>query len=421
MSTEKPNNKRLRVKPQNPFQRLTVRQYGREAAFKLESGFFDGLFDRLQEVRREENERFKKFRVFGSIFTDHFPPETVPDRTLLEKLVEAAFWTSLQREEGRPLKFTVNYGAASGASDEVKFREAKPYSVTALTKLASAVSNQIFGIAVYPDESSELQIWGLNILSALQIKVIDPGKLIVKFFVSNVAAISGDQSLLLRAPVLPFTASLFWRKFAPDADAEYSPWSDPRVRVISAILKTMRGFGHGGTLVVLPEKSGLDAINKLESYDCAEPSQTLSEVLNGVNEAKDSKTTDSSALESYQDFLAQAVAALTCVDGATLLTYDLKILGFGCMFNWSPANSPGIMVQVQDPLDHEDYMKTIALDRLGHSRHQSAAQFINEHRDAIAFVASQDGNVTAFVWEEWGDEKQYSSLVAYTRLELTMF
>jgi hypothetical protein len=125
--------------------------------------------------------------------------------------------------------------------------------------------------------------------------VIDPGKLIVKFFVSNVAAISGDQSLLLREPVLPFTASLFWRKFAHDADPQYSPWSDPRVRVISTILKTMRGFGHGGTLVVLPEKSGVDAIKALEAYDSAEPSQVLSEVVNTLNEAKESESPHASA------------------------------------------------------------------------------------------------------------------------------
>jgi sensor domain DACNV-containing protein len=421
MNDEKQNNKRFRLKPFNLVPRPTTRQYGRGAAFKLESGFFDALFDRLQTVRREENERYRKLRLFGSIFTDRFSPETLPDRIHLEKLVEATFWTSLQREEGRPLKFAVNYGASSSSRSEVKFLETRPYDVTALTKLASAVSNQIFGIAVDADKSGELQIWGLNISSDLQIKVIDPGKLIVKFFLSNVAAISGDQSLLLRPPVLPFTASLFWRKFASEADTQYSPWSDTRVRVISAILKAMREFGHGGTLVLLPERSGVEVIKTLEAYDSAAPSETLSEVVNEINEAKDSQSTHVSALENYLDYLAEAAAALTCVDGATLLTYDLKILGFGCMFKWNPADSSGITLQVQDPLDHEDYMKTLPLDKLGHSRHQSAAQFINEHRDAIAFVASQDGNVTAFVWEEWGDEKRFSSLVAYTRLELTMF
>jgi hypothetical protein len=52
---------------------------------------------------------------------------------------------------------------------------------------------------------------------------------------------------------------------------------------------------------------------------------------------------------------------------------------------------------------------------------RSSAQFIVENHDAVAFVVSQDGDVTAFVWEEWGENKQYASLVAYTHLDLTMF
>jgi hypothetical protein len=52
---------------------------------------------------------------------------------------------------------------------------------------------------------------------------------------------------------------------------------------------------------------------------------------------------------------------------------------------------------------------------------RSSAQFILENHDAVAFVVSQDGDVTAFVWEKWGENKQYASLVEYTHLDLTMF
>jgi hypothetical protein len=36
-------------------------------------------------------------------------------------------------------------------------------------------------------------------------------------------------------------------------------------------------------------------------------------------------------------------------------------------------------------------------------RHQSAARFVRSNHHALAFVASQDGVVTAFVWEQWGE------------------
>jgi DNA integrity scanning protein DisA with diadenylate cyclase activity len=35
---------------------------------------------------------------------------------------------------------------------------------------------------------------------------------------------------------------------------------------------------------------------------------------------------------------------------------------------------------------------------LGGTRHLSAAQFVHDQRDALAFVASQDGRFTVFAW-----------------------
>jgi hypothetical protein len=37
---------------------------------------------------------------------------------------------------------------------------------------------------------------------------------------------------------------------------------------------------------------------------------------------------------------------------------------------------------------------------LGGTRHQSAAQFVQDQHDAVALVASQDGRFTVFVWSE---------------------
>jgi hypothetical protein len=40
----------------------------------------------------------------------------------------------------------------------------------------------------------------------------------------------------------------------------------------------------------------------------------------------------------------------------------------------------------------------VNVSELGGTRHLSAAQFANDQRDALALVASQDGNFTAFAW-----------------------
>jgi len=101
---------------------------------------------------------------------------------------------------------------------ELRFRETRHYEVTTLSKLGPAVGNQILGIAVSPYKTGDLEIWGLNASFGLQITVIDPGKLIVKFRLSNVASISGDQTVLLRHPDLPFVGSFFWNKLAPEGE-----------------------------------------------------------------------------------------------------------------------------------------------------------------------------------------------------------
>jgi hypothetical protein len=36
--------------------------------------------------------------------------------------------------------------------------------------------------------------------------------------------------------------------------------------------------------------------------------------------------------------------------------------------------------------------------QLGGTRHLSAAQFVQDQRDAVALVASQDGHFTVFAW-----------------------
>ena len=37
-------------------------------------------------------------------------------------------------------------------------------------------------------------------------------------------------------------------------------------------------------------------------------------------------------------------------------------------------------------------------EQLGGTRHLSAAQFVQDQRDAVALVASQDGRFTIFAW-----------------------
>jgi len=398
-----------------------VRPYDQATAFRLDSAFFAALRDRLEEVRKQENDRLRGLFTgwLQNAAREVFNTRTVPDLKQLQKLIEEAFWASLQREEGRLLKFAVYYSSPTDSAQDLKFSHSKSYDVGTLTKLAPAVSNQIFGIGVYPSEAGELRVWGLTAGSGLRIGVIDPGKLIVRFLFTAVAAVSGDKTLLMRHSTLPFVGSVFWDRLFGTND-DYSSWLNPKIRVIQIILSLMREFNHGGTLVIVPQGSQIDFDG---AYLCDGPSSALADTLKELDVLRvgtGPKPIEIRTLEDYKDNVARAVAALTCVDGATILTSALEVLGFGIKFKFDSEDSSQSSILLSDSVD-ESGVKQIQLNEIGGMRHQSAAQFVQLHHDAIAFVASQDGNVTAFAWEEWGNQKQYSSVVAYTRLELTMF
>jgi len=181
-------------------------------------------------------------------------------------------------------------------------------------------------------------------------------------------------------------------------------------------------------LVVVPDNDDLrNSLGGSIPYEAEDPSSALSDLIARVSDMHADGILQSEELgftESYLDTLAEALAALTSVDGAVLVTYDLKIIGFGAKLKVAPAGTgteqPSIVIY--DPLEHTESATARTLDECDWGmRHHSAARFVLANHEAMAFVASQDGTVTVFVWEEWGDSNQYSSLVAYTRLELTMF
>jgi len=229
----------------------------------------------------------------------------------------------------------INYGPSSAGTD-LKFRVPKPYTVRSLVKLGAAVGNQILGISVIPDASGQLSISGVGGYTPLTITVLDPGKLIIKFVAENVAAITGDNPLLIRSPHSTIF-SPFWKKFAPKDDTvEFSAWWDPRVKTLLTVLKTMQRYHHGGMLVVVPDNDGWrDSLGGSIPYEAEEPSSALSDIIARVNDIHAGGILQSEELgftESYLDTLAEALASLTSVDGAVVVTYDLKIVGFGAKF-----------------------------------------------------------------------------------------
>jgi hypothetical protein len=91
------------------------------------------------------------------------------------------------------------------------------------------------------------------------------------------------------------------------------------------------------------------------------------------------------------------IGGLTSVDGATIINDQYEVLAFGVKIRLPDGSSlvdkwvvtepiVGNLAVVVHPTEH------------GGTRHFSAAQFVNDQRNALALVASQDGRFTVFAW-----------------------
>jgi hypothetical protein len=355
-----------------------------------------------------------------------YPPDTLPTLPQLADLVQTAFWSSLQREEGRALRFMVAFMRPEATGESIiAFAEPLPYDVRSLTKLAPALGQPGMAALVAPFESGQLMIWGVvtHSYAALTVKVLDPGALIVKFVATNIAAVSGSEAVHIRDPLLT-RSSTIWGRFASGSEGEeYSSWNDPRVDAVLDAVKTMRSLGHGGALVIVPEGGGWERSVKMPIAYAGERLHTpFRNQVEAMNDLRDKNVNWAEKL-FWAEMLkheAGALAQFTSVDGATLITYDLDVIGFGVKLQPAPESMEPSRIYQIDPLDHEEWLTQVTLEKLGGTRHQSAARFVADQKDSVAFVVSQDGDVTAFAWEEAKDSGQ-TALYAYRRLELTLF
>jgi hypothetical protein len=92
-----------------------------------------------------------------------------------------------------------------------------------------------------------------------------------------------------------------------------------------------------------------------------------------------------------------ALAGLTAVDGATLMTDRFELLSFGAKIARPDRRSRVERVLLTEPIEG-GVASVVAPLELGGTRHISAAQFAQDQPDSVALVASQDGRFTVFEW-----------------------
>ena len=326
---------------------------------------------------------------------------TPPDCETIQAVIDACFWASLRREEGYVPKISLAFVSPEETEHPLIFERPLPLDPAVLTRVAPAVERPGIHLGVWRD-GAELAVWGTaralpNLCFVTEVTA--PGLLVIKHhsgensgkFV-NVAVLEGDQIKLIdeRASNLPDCPSLLSSLLGMDSPGS---WNDS-VNILVQLAVSMRGHGRGGLLLVVPRDSEAwrESIMPPMLYAVSPPFSELAHLSRSASQQ--------SSRRAWQDALQRAVAAiagLTAVDGAVLMTDQHDVLGFGAKIVRRKGRPPVEQVTVSEPVEGGT-AAFVHAEQLGGTRHLSAAQFVQDQHDAVALVASQDGRFTIFAW-----------------------
>lgn len=323
-----------------------------------------------------------------------------PTADAIEGIIDAAFWASLRREEGYEPKISLAFLRPDHSSSPLMFERPLPLGPASLAKLAPAVERPGIHLGVWHDQE-HLSVWGTTRsipMFCFVLEVIDPGLLVVKHRRSdsgkyvNVLVLQGDQIKIVdeRASSLPDCPPLLTSLLG---------FQTPGLRheglnVLVELAASMRAHHRGGSLLVVPAGSDAwrESIVRPIAYPVLPPFVELADLMHEGEQARDERR--------WQDAFDRAVAAvagLTAVDGATIITDQFALLAFGAKISRLHDRT-----RVQELVLTEPIIGTapavVHPGELGGTRHLSAAQFVHDQRDAVALVASQDGRFTIFAW-----------------------
>jgi hypothetical protein len=354
--------------------------------------------------------RYQAARIVSATIADHFAAHltaarergekhlaSAPEASVIETIIDSAFWASLRREEGHSPKISLALLPPEQTDQPLLFAKKMILTSDMLTKLSPGVERPGVHLGVW-FEGDEIYIWGTTLSIPYYCFVLDvsePGLLVIKHRrlhgfgkFSNVAVLVGDQVKIVDEN----SASL------PDSPALLASLlglpSDDSLNVLIYMAVSMRSHKRGGTVLVVPEHSDQwkDSIIHPAKYNI---SPTYPGIRNLMR--KDPTERNQASWRSAMRNELDSIAGLTAVDGATIISDQYELLAFGAKIT-RPGNSERVgQISLHEPIIGAEPV-ILNPSQSGGTRHLSAAQFIYDQREALAMVASQDGHFTIFTW-----------------------
>jgi hypothetical protein len=330
--------------------------------------------------------------------------ETPPTIDEMERLIDAAFWASLRREESYSPQISLAFLPRQHAGESLTLEHSLGLTPEALARLAPAAERPGIHLGVWRDgEEGDLRVWGATRAIpafCFVLEVIAPGLLVVKYrhadatakFV-NVAVLEGDAVKVLdpSASSVPGCPNLVSALLGFDSRGP-SQTSNPLVE----LAVSMRSHKRGGTLLVVPAESEAwrESIRHPITYSVSPKFARLADLM-----AEPPAVHHERRWQDSFHRTVEAIAGLTAVDGATMITDRYEVLAFGAKIQRREGSASVENVILSEPVEGFKPHVLPAL-QTGGTRHLSAAQFAHDQQDSMAMVASQDGRFTIFAWSD---------------------
>ena len=388
------------------------------------------------------------------------PAPPLPPLEQLRLILETAFVASFSREEGRELRFTlccaltatVPSDGDGGPVQMLPFLEPRPLSVDAIRSLAPAVSPDSAAILVVCPTPDTTQIAGvLNVGSnqvrarrsgalapravpyALLIDVQDAGELHIYRGAIKLATLKGgslqDQLAFSELEFLPISdiltngvdvirPRLHPPRLEPPRETSDFEWT-ALLNTILSIVTGLESHGHGGTLLLASPGTERSMPVRVK-FDVDERNTMLADrfvaFVNARHALVDARLArrqrpdapsgelphlEDATLIAEEDLAGatDVVARLSAIDGALVLSSDLRVIGFGAEIVLD-ATRQVVAHEVAGHARRGESWPAIDGESFG-MRHRSALRCVAATDGIAAFVVSQDGTVS-FFWKAGG-------------------
>lgn len=369
---------------------------------------------------------------------DHLKPRS---ETQLANLIYPAFQASLCSEEGRQVRLRVAFNPKPKRFT-VRFAEPIPCTAGQLVKLAPTIGLGSRWLVALPDENVRnlVRIAGIldpdilpidrtfrqrrnglvyyqNQFQGLKVAVLGPGWVRVTIDTESFDLRNCCLRQRLVVGRIQYVADWFYEVAQTLAIKQVRVGIGLVRRLIVDVLAKVSEARHGGCLLVLPAHGELAslpvrikyrlesdivsmALKERASVDPGHDSggswpKRTGALAPGPLPLDNSTLADSLLLDRDLDQVVDFVASLATVDGAVLLSRDLRLFGFGAEITASQPPAGDEWIEYDDhpePLGKPD---PEPLSDFG-MRHRSAIRFCQEVPGTMAFVISQDGGIRLF-------------------------